>query len=187
MITFAEKGKVNTAQAQKIAIECAKERGLDIVCATTGGESALSILQLSEELGYRGKITIVTHVYSYEHQNDMPEDIREQVSAKAYRVVTAAHALSAGERGISAMFKGNYPLEIIAQTLRMFSNGVKVCVEIALMAVDNGAITAGRPVVCVGGSSHGSDTVCIVSPAPSADLYKTKINEILCKPGYYQQ
>lgn len=93
--------------------------------------------------------------------------------------------LSGAERGISRKFSGAYPVEIMAHTLRMFGQGTKVCVEIAMMALDNGAIELNKPVVCVGGSARGADTACIITPAYTADCLDTKIHEILCKPGLY--
>ena len=135
----------------------------------------------------RKQIIIVTHAYVAGLKNDMSEEVRKQIESRAYRVITAAHALSAGERGMSTVFKGVYPLEIVAHTLRMMGQGTKVCVEIGLMAVDNGAVESGKPVVCIGGTGRGEDTVCIISPAPSADLFKTKVNEFLCKPELLEE
>jgi len=81
------------------------------------------------------------------------------------------------------VFSGVYPAELIATTLRMLGQGVKVSVEIALMALDNGAIEYGKPVVCVAGSGSGADTCCIITPSYTATLLETKVHEILCKPG----
>jgi hypothetical protein len=64
----------------------------------------------------------------------------------------------------------------------MLGQGTKVCVEIALMAVDSGSITYGKPVVCIGGSSKGADTACVITPGYTAFLLETKIHNILCKP-----
>lgn len=187
MKVFKEKGKINTQETLRIAVTAAKERGYDIISATTGGDSALALLDMADEMNYKGKIIIVTHAYVAGLKNDMSEEVRKQIESRAYRVITAAHALSAGERGMSTVFKGVYPLEIVAHTLRMMGQGTKVCVEIGLMAVDNGAVESGKPVVCIGGTGRGEDTVCIVSPAPSADLFKTKVNEFLCKPELLEE
>ena len=102
-------------------------------------------------------------------------------------VVTAAHALSGAERGISKAFGGVYPVEIMAATLRMFGQGVKVCVEIALMAADCGAIRAKQPVMVVGGTGGGADTACVITPSYTTSLLETKVNEILCKPALLPQ
>ena len=95
----------------------------------------------------------------------------------------ATAALSGAERGLSRKYSGIYPVEIVANTLRMLGQGTKVCVEIAMMALDNGAIAYGRQVIAVGGTGRGADTVCRLTPDYTADLLGTRIHEILCKPS----
>ena len=96
--------------------------------------------------------------------------------------MTAAHLLSGAERGLSKKFGGVYPVEIIAHTLRMFGQGVKVGVEIAVMALDAGAIPYGRDVVAVGGSGEGADTAIVIRPAHAQAILETHISEIICQP-----
>ena len=76
-------------------------------------------------------------------------------------------------------------MQIIADSLRMLGQGVKVCVEISLMANDAGLLKNNKPVVCVGGSGSGADTICIITPAYSATVFDTIINEIIEKPTLY--
>ena len=72
---------------------------------------------------------------------------------------------------------------IVANTLRMFGQGTKVCVEIAMMALDAGTIEYGKPVIAVGGSGRGADTVCRLTPEYTSDLMGTRIHAFLCKPS----
>jgi hypothetical protein len=46
--------------------------------------------------------------------------------------------LSGAERAVSRAFNGAYPVEITDYSLRMPGSGVKVAVEIAVMALDGG-------------------------------------------------
>ncbi|MBQ3879998.1 MAG: hypothetical protein II727_06810, partial [Oscillospiraceae bacterium] len=133
---------------------------------------------------FAGKTVVVTHAYGSREKgkNIMPEDVRACILESGAVVVTAAHALSGGERGISSKFQGTYPLELIAHTLRMISAGTKVCIEIGAMALDAGAIEYGKPVVCIGGTGKGADTACVVTPSYSSSLLESHINEFLCKP-----
>ena len=117
----------------------------------------------------------------------MSEEIVRELEQQGATVVTAAHALSGAERGITKAFGSVHPVELMAYTLRMFGQGMKVCVEIALMALDCGSISYGRPVVCIGGSGRGADTACILTPSYSSSLLETKIHEILCKPALYPE
>lgn len=185
MIVFEKPGPVNTEETLKLAVETAKERGYDIVFATTRGGTALRILELAKEMEYQGNLVAVTHVCGFMKPgtNTLPEETRKHLNDNGMKTVTAAHALSGAERGISKVFQGVYPAELMAATLRMLGQGVKVCVEIGLMAMDNGAVEYGKPVVCVAGSGSGADTCCIITPSYTATLLETKVHEILCKPS----
>ncbi|MEJ2738360.1 MAG: hypothetical protein P8105_00705, partial [Dehalococcoidia bacterium] len=72
--------------------------------------------------------------------------------------------------------------EIIAQTLRIFGEGIKVVCEIALMAADAGLVNTGQDVVCIGGTGHGADTAVVLQPVNAQRFLDLKIKEIICKP-----
>ena len=64
----------------------------------------------------------------------------------------------------------------------MFSQGVKVCPEIAMMAVDSNALSSGAKVISVAGSHSGADTAMVLTAAESSRIRDMKLHEILCKP-----
>ena len=171
----------------KRAILLAKERELDICLASTTGNTARSALRVIKDINYTGKFVVVRNVCGFHTPGEtgMDNEIYNELTENGVQVITAAHALSGCERGISNKYSGVYPVQIIADSLRMLGQGVKVCVEISLMANDAGAITYGKPIVCVAGSGSGADTICIVTPAYSASVLDTKINEIIEKPDLY--
>jgi len=185
MVTFESTGLVNTDETLKIAVSYAKEHGCDIVAATSTGDTIFKLKEIADTMDFNGNIVAVRYVYGMKvrGENVMSDETYEKLLENNVKVVTAAHALSGAERGLSTKFTGVYPVEIVAAALRMLGQGTKVCVEIALMAVDSGNITYGKPVVCVGGSSHGADTACVITPGYTACLLETKIHEILCKPS----
>ncbi len=184
MICFENAGKQNTAETVRIALEKARELDCPIVAASTMGVTADALLTAAEQAGFRNRIVIVRGCSNAMRSgvNLMKPEIRDALEARGAVIVTAAHALSAGERSISGSFKGAYPLEIMANTLRMLGQGTKVCVEIAVMALDADVIPFGTPVVALGGSHRGADTAAVVTPSYSASILKTVVNEILCKP-----
>ncbi|MBR6321411.1 MAG: hypothetical protein IKR59_00955 [Lachnospiraceae bacterium] len=188
MVIFKEKGKENTKAAAEIAVLRAKELGTDIVLSSGTGSSAEIVLAAAEELGYQGHITVVRSVTSAAENgiNRMSPEMRASLEARGVRIISAAHALSAGERGLSTRFKGVYPLEIMANTLRMFGQGMKVCVECSVMALDGDAVEYKKPIVAIGGTGRGLDTAVVITPAYSANILDTVVNEILCKPGLYE-
>ena len=59
--------------------------------------------------------------------NRMDAETKRELEAQGVMIVTAGHALSSGERGLSRQFSGVYPLEIMAATLRTLGQGFKVC------------------------------------------------------------
>jgi len=183
MTCFAKPGSENTAETIRIALEAAQARELNIVAATTRGGTAVELVKAAQACNFPGEVIIVSHAYRA-GGNTMPAETRQWLEAQPkVRVATAAHALSGAERGISAKFSGVYPVELVAHTLRMLGQGVKVCVEIALMAADCGSVVTDKPVVCVGGSGSGADTACVLTPTYSATLMEMKVHELLCKPS----
>ena len=184
MITFEKKGIENTEQTITLALQEAMKRNTDIVLATTTGKTALEIMELSKKMNFQNKIVVVSHAYGFGKpgENTLSKKTRETLENNKIMVVTASHVLSGAERGLSNKYQGVYPVQIIADTLRMLSQGVKVCVEISVMALDAGKLEYGKPVVCVGGSGRGADTIAIVTPAHANHILETKINEIIAKP-----
>jgi len=90
--------------------------------------------------------------------------------------------LSGAERSLSNKFGGVSPIEIMAYSLRMLGQGVKVCVEISTMALDGGMIPYGEDIIAIAGTGRGADTAITLRPAHGANILDTKIKEIICKP-----
>lgn len=98
------------------------------------------------------------------------------------KVYTASHALSGVGRGISNKFGGITPVELMAETLRMISQGFKVCVEISIMAADAGLIPVDREIVAIGGTGRGADTSLVLTPAHMNNVFDLRIHEIIAMP-----
>lgn len=99
------------------------------------------------------------------------------------KLVCGTHALTGGvDRAIRAKFEGYPPGALIAETLYLFSQGMKVCVEIIAMAVDAGVVPEGALVVSCAGTGHGSDTAVLATSAASANLFDMTIHRILAMP-----
>ena len=135
---FENKGKENTLETLHIALNAAKERGTTLVVASSAGDTLIELIKMQEELGTNVPMVMVGQAYGYPKQgvNIMTDERRAELTAAGVHIIHAAHALSGAERGISRKFSGAYPVEIMAHTLRMFGQGTKVCVEIAMMALD---------------------------------------------------
>eukprot|EP00362_Geleiidae_sp_MMETSP1317_P002186 CAMPEP_0201286024 /NCGR_PEP_ID=MMETSP1317-20130820/114171_1 /ASSEMBLY_ACC=CAM_ASM_000770 /TAXON_ID=187299 /ORGANISM="Undescribed Undescribed, Strain Undescribed" /LENGTH=114 /DNA_ID=CAMNT_0047612437 /DNA_START=2390 /DNA_END=2734 /DNA_ORIENTATION=- len=114
----------------------------------------------------------------------MASHVKEDLISKGASVISATHALSGVERGIAKKHSGVYPALLIADTLRLFGQGTKVAVEIAVMATDAGALT-GNDIISIGGSAKGSDTALVIKPAGQSVFLDMKIREIICKPRIF--
>jgi len=78
--------------------------------------------------------------------------------------------------------QGVYPTYIVAETLRLFGQGIKVAVEIVMEACDAGLVPEGEDVVAVAGTGTGADTVAVIRAHPSNRFLDVRIKQILAKP-----
>jgi hypothetical protein len=180
MRTFDEPGPQNTTECLELAAARARELGIkEVIIATNTGDTALRALSWFQ--GFR--IIAVNHHAGFKEpfKAEMPAENRGKLEAAGARVVVAAHALSGIERSFRLKYQGLFPLELVADTLRLFGQGTKVCVEISLMAADAGELS-GSQVMCVGGSGTGADTALVLTPAISRNFLDIKIQEMVCKP-----
>ena len=177
---FDQPGKVNTVPTLTQAARRGGELGLEeIVLATTSGKTALDALVHCP--GF--KITAVTYHCGFKEpfQPVLPEAVRQELTDKGVRVVTATHALSGVERSVSRKLGGASPVLLMAATLKVFGQGAKVAIEVAIMAADAGALF-GRDIIAIGGSSQGADTALVIKPAHQSSFFDLRVREIICKP-----
>ena len=154
-----------------------------VVVATSSGETGGRFLDV---LGGRDvKLVCVTHHAGFREGDalDLVPEHEAALRAADVPILVATHALSGVGRSISAQFGGTTPVELIAHTLRLFGQGMKVCVEIAVMAADAGLIPTDRDIICVGGTGRGADTAVVLRPAHMNRFFDLRIREILCKPS----
>ena len=176
---WEKKGLANTEATVKAALERARALNLQhIVVASSTGKTAEKFINQGLE------VICVTHHVGYKGPgvDEMGREARERLQSQGIKVLTTTHLLAGVDRSLRFKFEGVYPPEIIASALRMLGQGVKVCVEIATMALDAGLIPHGQEVMVVGGSSRGADTSCVIVPAHANNFFDTRIKEIVCRP-----
>jgi len=180
---FDKKGPENTDKTLDIALAACEEWGIKkIIVASSTGDTALKLhARVTSPL----EIIAVTYGAGSRYADDVQQFNKnwDILVEKGIRIVRGIHALSATERAFENKYKsGLIPLNIVADTLRMFCHGVKVCVEIAIMAAEHGFVTPDEEAVVIAGSHHGADTAVALKPAFAADMFKTKIKALLCMP-----
>ncbi len=182
VIYFNEKGPINTEKTLEIALSCSKELNIGkIVVASSSGETALKLQKMAESV----EIIAVTYGAGSRFTAEVEkfDGNRDKLLDKGIHIVRGILALSGVEKTFANKYKSGFiPLNIVADTLRMFSQGVKVCVEIGIMAAEHGYITPDEDVICVAGSGHGADTAMVLKPAYASDIFETKIKALLCMP-----
>ncbi|MDH5532739.1 MAG: hypothetical protein OEX99_04645, partial [Candidatus Bathyarchaeota archaeon] len=110
------------------------------------------------------------------------EENRRKIYENGAKVLTATHALSGVERAVRKKFATILPVEIIANALRLFGEGTKVCVEISVMAADAGLIPVDKNVVTIAGTGRGADTALVIKPTSASDFFSLEIREVIAKP-----
>lgn len=180
-IYFKSTGGKNTERTLEIAASRAEELGIrNAVVASSSGRTGL----MAAELFNVKNLVVVTHSTGFmepDHQELQPE-YRTQLEKAGVKLLTCQHALGGVGRAVRKKL-GTYELEeIIAYTLRIFGEGTKVAIEIALMAADAGLISTKEPCIAVGGTSRGADTAILLHPANVQTFFDLRVIEFLAKP-----
>ena len=183
-VTFFEKpGPDNTAQCLDIVKEhISKYNYKYIVVATTGGSTGVSF---SEGLHNRGvNVVVVTHSYGFKEPNtiELTDEAREKIRTAGATIYTGTMITHSLETALAQKFSGVYPTLLVAQSLRRFGEGAKVCCEMVMMAADAGLIPEGEEILTVAGTGRGADTVTVIRAAASKRFFDLKVLEILAKP-----
>ena len=182
---FKKKGPSNTDKTLDVALSFCKEQGIrKIVVASSTGETALKCHERAGSM----QIEMIAVTYGagtkYREEVEAFNRNHQPLLKKGIRVVRGLHALSGVERTFENRYKSGFiPLNVVADTLRMFSQGMKVCVEISIMAAEAGYITPDEDIVAVGGSGTGADTAVLIRSGYAASLFDTKIKAVLCMPA----
>ena len=180
-VYFEKQDRGNTERTLQIAKARAKELGIGtILVATTSGATGV---RAAEE--FRGfNVIVVTHSTGFKEPNDqeLTEDNRQAIEAAGAKVLTCQHTFGGVGRAVRKKL-GTYELEeIIAYTLRIFGEGMKVACEITLMAPDAGLVRTDEPAIAIAGTGRGADTAVVLRPANAQTFFDMRIMEILCKP-----
>lgn len=176
---FTACGKENTDANVELALKRAKELDIKhIVVASCSGDTVQRFLDKDLQ------VVCVTHHVGFEEpgSDEMAPEMRQRLQKQGVKVLTTTHLLAGVDRAIRFKFGGVYPAEIMAQTLRIMGQGVKVCVEISIMALDAGLIPYGEDIIAVAGTGEGADTAVVIRPAHASSFFDTKVREIICKP-----
>lgn len=178
-VYFDTKGRGCTEETAKLALQRGVELGIEhFVVASNTGFTARHFV------GKVPNLVCVTHQVGFKEPggDEMSRETRKELKDKGVEILTTTHLMGGIERAVTGQYGGLYPGYLIANSLRMLSQGVKVGVEISVMALDSGLIPYGKPVIAVGGSGGGADTAIVIVPSHAKTFFEAEILELVCKP-----
>ncbi|MBM4240788.1 MAG: hypothetical protein FJ150_03890 [Euryarchaeota archaeon] len=178
---FESPGEHNTDKVIELVRRRKDELGIEtIVVASVSGKTGLKVAEEIDD----ARIVSITHHAGFREKGKLELDpsFEEKLKKKGVVTYSGTHALSGVGRGISNKFGGSTPVEIIAETLRMFSQGIKVCVEITIMAADAGLIPMDSEIIAIGGTAKGVDTAVVLKAAHMNNFFDLRIHEIIAMP-----
>ena len=180
-VYFEKPGKENTAETLRIAKKRAEELGIKtVIVATTFGDTAAEAVKVFKGM----KVVIVSHASGFTTPdiNTFTEENRAKVVKGGGIIVTGTHLFAGVSRAMRNQFSTNSLNDIVANTLKILGQGMKVVAEIAVMAADAGAVDSKEDVISIAGTGRGADTAVVLRPVYSSQFFNLKIREIICKP-----
>jgi hypothetical protein len=180
-VYFDKTGRENTGKTLEVAAKRVEElRIQNVVVASTSGETGLRAAKIFASKN----LVVVTHSTGFvkpDYQEFLPE-FRKKIQEAGAKILTCQHALGGVGRAVRKKLETYELEEIIAYTLRIFGEGTKVAVEVALMAADAGLIPTREPCISVGGTDRGADTAILLKPAHAQNFFDLRVMEIIAKP-----
>ncbi|MDH4122826.1 MAG: hypothetical protein OEV21_01910 [Thermoplasmata archaeon] len=183
---FDEPGKKNTEKTVQLAVRRAEARKIKhIVVASGTGRTGVMVAEKAAKKGI--STTVVTYHYGFEKKGEwlMKDSNLRKLQNLNAKVVSTTHALSGLERSITKKLGGPSRVDVIAEALRsLFGQGMKVCVEIAIMAADTGAVPCSDndEIVAIAGTDEGADTAVVIRPSHANMFFDLEIREIIAMP-----
>jgi len=192
---FEKAAPENTAIVLDLVKKKAAEKGIKhVVVASTRGETGVKAAEAFEGSGVN--VIVVTHQIG-PRGPELTAENEKKIKALGAKIVTCTHAFGGVDGSLrrtpprvegQPMPQPYWPAyipptgELIANVLRLFCQGMKVCFEITVMAADAGAIPIGENVIAVAGQGRGSDTAIVIKSANTTSFFDLDVQEIIAKP-----
>ena len=181
-VYFQKPGKINTDRTLQLAKKRGDALGIKtILVSTTCGDTAVQAVRLFEEY----EVIAVTHSAGFSGPDiqELDSENRKIIEDKGAKILTCQHAFGGVNRAVRRRLDTYQLDEIIAFTLRIFGQGMKVVAEIALMAADAGLVRTDQPLISIAGTGRGVDTAVVLFPTNAQSFFDLKIVETICRPS----
>lgn len=176
IVYFEEGGAQNTQATLDLVRERLDRKDIKkIVLASTTGDTARRAMEIFRDQDV--KLIVVPHQFDFHRDsNAFPEELAEKLRRSGHQVHFGTMLFHTDE------FYGSRNATMMANLLRCFCQGFKVCFEIVFMAADAGLVAGGEKVMAVAGTARGCDTSLVMQAASTQHPRRLKVHEILCKP-----
>ena len=159
MVYFEKEGKENLDKTLELVKRIAEELGImKIVVASHSGFTGEKAFEILKDLGVT--LTVVGSARSR-----FSSEIQKNLEENGHNIC------------FSREVPHDYP-DLVRIAFRRFSQGVKVAVQIVMIAAQKGFVSTEEDVVSIG----KWDTALIVKPATSDKFVELKVREIICMP-----
>ena len=176
IVYFEDGGAQNTQATLDLVRERLDRKDIKkIVLASTTGDTARRAMEMFRDLDVN--LVVVPHQFDFHRDsNSFPEELAVELRRSGHQVHFGTMLFHTDE------FYGSRNATMMANLLRCFCQGFKVCFEIVFMAADAGLVAGGEKVMAVAGTGRGSDTALVMQAASTQHPRRLKVHEILCKP-----
>lgn len=188
---FNKPGEQNTDLVVEAVVRRLEAGGITkVIVATTSGETGV---KFARSLRGKAELVCVSEApYRHEAWGEkwpcLQEGYKEELKKLGAVVVDQAPYVFHSSVLESSLWGSLSPEQLVKETLYSFGQGLKVAVEVALIAVSCGYVTPYEDVIGVGGSGKGADTAIVLRATYPATMFskeankRLEIKEILAMP-----
>src|SRR4030042_4360515 len=154
IVYFDNAGEENTSEVLRLVKERANARGIDkVILASTRGNTARSAMEVFANTNI--KLIVIPWQFGFLEAQKFPKELVSELESKGHHVHFGTMLFHTED------FYGSRTPRAMANLLRVFCQGIKVCVEILLMAANSGLVLAGEKVIVIAGTIAGADTALL--------------------------
>jgi hypothetical protein len=178
IVYFEKQGVDYTKKTLKLAKERTLARKIKhVVLASTRGYTAQEALKIFKDTDVH--LVAIPHQYGSLEGELFDEGIRKKFEQAGHDVYISTMLF-----GTYRFWEGGSAPATLTNALYRFSKGMKVCVEIALMAANAGIVPIGEDIITIAGTDIGADTAVVIRSSTSINFDALQVREVICKPFF---
>jgi hypothetical protein len=159
-LRLKESGSTNTESVIQAVSDKIDETGIKtVIVASSTGKTAILF---AKKLKKKAKLVAVSW-------KKLPAEKAQELKSLDITICDFANYLPLHEVG----------RDLVRNTYYTFGQGMKVCAEVVLIAVDKGIILSGKDVIAVGGTGGGSDTAAIIKATSTNEMFSSDLSKRL--------